>query len=94
MQFVKSELRKGTGTTLPVQLDRRAVTNMQDAGAKNDAAAKGWPALSATTSYLQNITNIPQAVLSLFASNNARITQTEVGRRRRATSGVSLPGSR
>ena len=40
-QFVKSELRKGAGTASPVQLDRRAVTNMQDVGAKNDAAIKG-----------------------------------------------------
>jgi hypothetical protein len=34
---------------------RRAVRNMQDAGAKDDAMAKGCLALSATTSYLQTL---------------------------------------
>jgi hypothetical protein len=48
MPIIKSELRKGAGTNLQPEWDRWAVTNMQGAGAKNDAAAKGWPALSVT----------------------------------------------
>jgi hypothetical protein len=43
------------GTALQAEWDRRTVTNVQDAGAKNDAAARAWPTPSATTSYLQTL---------------------------------------
>jgi hypothetical protein len=43
------------GTALQAEWDRRTVTNVQDAGAKNDAVAKSWPPSAATTSCLQTL---------------------------------------
>ena|ERR1039458_2519792 len=51
-------------TILQGERHRWAVTNMQDTGAKNDGAAKGWPPPSAMP-ISAHIANIPRANLIL-----------------------------